>query len=76
MGGAVYRSSDGLKGPIVYFDSQDIDADLARVRELGGQAEEKQPIPGVGWFARCTDTEGNPFSLFQGDDAVPHDAGS
>jgi predicted enzyme related to lactoylglutathione lyase len=72
-GGAVYRSPDGLKGPIVYFDTDDIDGDVARVRELGGDSEEKQPIPGIGWFARCTDTEGNPFSLFQGDGSVPHD---
>ena len=73
MGGAVYRSPDGLSGPIVYFDTDDLDASVGRVRELGGEAEEKQPIPGVGWFARCTDTEGNPFSLFQSDEAVAHE---
>ena len=73
-GGAVYRSPDDLRGPIVYFGSEDVAADVARVRELGGRAEDKQPIPGVGWFARCTDTEGNPFSLFQGDSGVPEDA--
>ena len=28
------------------------------------------PIPHVGWFARCTDTEGNEFSLFQSDESV------
>ena len=69
-GGAVYPTQAGENGPVVYFDSDDIDADVARVRELGGQAEEKMPIPGVGWFARCTDTEGNPFSLFQSDGPV------
>jgi predicted enzyme related to lactoylglutathione lyase len=40
------------------------------VRELGGDAEDKEPIPHVGWFARCKDTEGNPFSLFQSDESV------
>jgi hypothetical protein len=25
----------------------------------------------VGWFARCHDTEGNAFSLFQSDETVP-----
>jgi uncharacterized protein len=34
-------------------------------------SDDKQPIPGVGWFARCKDTEGNPFSLFQSDESVP-----
>ena len=72
-GGAVYRSPDGVRGPIVYFDTEDIDAAVARVRELGGDAEDKEAIPGVGWFARCKDTEGNPFSLFQSDRSVAPD---
>jgi predicted enzyme related to lactoylglutathione lyase len=70
QGGAVYPSDDGKRGPVVYFDTDDIDASVAKVRELGGQAEDKQPIPHVGWFARCTDTEGNEFSLFQSDESV------
>ena len=69
-GGAVYRSPDDSRGPIVYFDTDDIDASVARVRELGGEAGDREAIPGVGWFARCTDTEGNPFSLFQSDESV------
>ncbi|MGH2472241.1 MAG: hypothetical protein ACRDG6_07540 [Candidatus Limnocylindria bacterium] len=27
-------------------------------------------IPGQGWFAGCTDTEGNAFSLYQNDPSV------
>jgi uncharacterized protein len=69
-GGAVYPQQESEQGPVVYFDSDDIEADLAKVRELGGNAEQKQPIPHVGWFARCQDTEGNPFSLFQTDESV------
>ena len=69
QGGAVYPK-ETVQGPIVYYGSDDIDADLAKVRELGGEAEEKQPIPHVGWFARCEDTEGNAFSLFQSDESV------
>ena len=69
-GGAVYPGDNAGQGPIVYFETDDIDASLAKVRELGGRAEEKQPIPEVGWFARCTDTEGNAFSLFQSDESV------
>jgi predicted enzyme related to lactoylglutathione lyase len=70
QGGAVMPSETPATAPIVYFDTDDIDASIAKVRELGGQAEDKQPIPGVGWFARCTDTEGNEFSLFQSDESV------
>jgi predicted enzyme related to lactoylglutathione lyase len=69
-GGAVYPNQSGETGPVIYFDSDDIDADVAKVRELGGAAEDKQPIPHVGWFTRCKDTEGNSFSLFQSDESV------
>jgi uncharacterized protein len=71
QGGAVYTSDGSVQGPVVYFGSDDIDADLAAVRDAGGNADEKQPIPHVGWFARCTDPEGNSFSLFQSDESVP-----
>ncbi len=71
-GGAVYPSRQGERGPIVYFGVGDIDAALSRVGELGGSVEQgKQPVPGIGWYARCHDTEGNPFSLFQPDDSAP-----
>ena len=70
-GGAVYPGDNAGSGPIVYYGTDDIDASLAKVRELGGQADEKQPIPGVGWFAGCKDPEGNAFSLFQSDESVP-----
>ena len=71
QGGAVFSMEGAPAGPVIYYGSDDIDADLAKVRDLGGDAEDKQPIPGIGWFARCKDTEGNPFSFFQGDDSVP-----
>ena len=68
---AIYPRQADERGPVVYFGVGDIDASVARVREAGGEAEDKQPIPGIGWFARCRDTEGNAFSLFQPDESVP-----
>jgi uncharacterized protein len=71
QGGAVMSSDTPPSGnPIVYFDTDDIDASIAKVRELGGSADDKMPIPGVGWFTHCKDTEGNEFSLFQSDESV------
>jgi predicted enzyme related to lactoylglutathione lyase len=55
----------GIPGIFVYFDVDDINEGTQRVRDLGGQAEERQPVPQMGWFARCTDTEGNRFGLWQ-----------
>lgn len=68
-GGAVYHS-DEVGHLKVYFDTDDIDGSVARTRELGGEAEDKQPIPGVGWHASCRDTEGNAFSLFQSEEGA------
>jgi uncharacterized protein len=70
QGGGIY-SMEGETGTRVYLGTEDIDGDLAKVKELGGQTEDKMPIPKVGWFARCKDSEGNDFSLFQGDDNAP-----
>jgi len=70
QGGAVF-SMEGATGTTIYLGSDDIDADLAKVRDLGGSTEDKQPIPSIGWFARCKDSEGNEFSLYQSDENAP-----
>lgn len=67
---AVYTSPDQT-GPVIYFDVDDIDASVRQARELGGTANEKMPVPGQGWFAACTDTEGTTFSLRRADPAAP-----
>ena len=68
QGGAVYPADE--IGTKLYFDTDDIDASVAKVRELGGKSDDKSPIPGVGWFAHCMDSEGNKVSLFQSDESV------
>jgi uncharacterized protein len=70
-GAAIFKTDDAPKGhPNVYLATDDIDASIAKVGELGGKAEDKAPVPGHGWFAACTDTEGNAFHLWQGDAAA------
>jgi uncharacterized protein len=71
QGGAVYSMEGAPSGTTIYLGTDDIDGDLGKVRELGGEAEEKQPIPSIGWFARCKDSEGNEFSLYQSDENAP-----
>jgi predicted enzyme related to lactoylglutathione lyase len=75
QGGAVF-SMEGMTGTTIYLGTDDIDGDLGKVRELGGEADEKQPIPNIGWFARCKDSEGNEFSLYQSDQNAPMPSGS
>ena len=65
-GGAI-MAADGTPGPRVYFDVDDINAGVSRVNELGGEAGDAMPVPGMGWFATCMDTEGNDFGLWQND---------
>jgi len=75
QGGGIY-SMEGMSGTTLYLGSEDMDADIAKVRELGGEADDKQPIPNIGWFARCKDSEGNAFALYQGDENAPMPEGS
>jgi predicted enzyme related to lactoylglutathione lyase len=71
-GGAInpLQEASKIKAPTIYFGTDDIDATLKKIRDGGGTGEEKQPIPGQGWFAACTDPDGNAFSLFENDPSV------
>ena len=69
QGGAI-SGADKPGNLRVYFDTDDIDATRAKIQELGGQAEDKMPVQGYGWFAGCHDTEGNAFSLWQSDESA------
>jgi predicted enzyme related to lactoylglutathione lyase len=69
QGGAI-SEGDG-SGIRVYFDVDDINASTAKVRELGGEAGDAGPVPGMGWFAVCKDNQGNEFGLWQTDPEAP-----
>ena len=71
-GGAIYTPDPADKrGTRVYFDVDDVNAEAARVRELGGESGAAMPVPGMGWFSLCRDTEGNEFGLWQNDTDAP-----
>ena len=69
-GAAIFGTDEGKHHPNVYLATDDIEASIAKVRELGGTAGDKQPVPTHGWFAACKDTEGTSFSLWQGDETA------
>lgn len=71
-GGAINPQTDPstTKALTIYFGTDNIDASLKKIRDAGGKVDQKQPIPGQGWFAGCTDPDGNAFSLFQSDPSV------
>ncbi len=66
-GAALTSMEPGKRGTRAYFDVDDVNAGAARVRELGGRADDPQPVPGMGWFATCMDPHGNEFGLWQSD---------
>jgi len=50
----------------LYFSVPDLDAAVARVRELGGTADDPGPAePGFGRFTSCRDDQGTRFGLHQ-----------
>ena len=50
---------------LIHVDSDDIEADLKRVKALGGTVlKEKTEIPKIGWFALFKDPTGNTLALY------------
>lgn len=66
-GGAI--APGGGKSPVVYFSTDDVQATVATVTELGGTAGQIQDIPGVGRMAICADDQGTAFGVYQPGDA-------
>lgn len=65
-GGFTKVGHDGTVGQVlVYIDSDDIDADLAKIETLGGSiVMPKTEIPGTGWFGLFKDPTGNTLALY------------
>ena len=50
---------------LIYVDSDDIEADLIQVKELGGTVvAPKTEITGIGWFGVFLDPTGNKVALY------------
>ncbi|MGD0879331.1 MAG: VOC family protein [Anaerolineales bacterium] len=50
---------------LIHVDSDDIEADLVRIKKLGGTVvKEKTEIPKIGWFALFKDPTGNTLALY------------
>jgi predicted enzyme related to lactoylglutathione lyase len=69
INGGMYERSAGNNKLYTYdctIQVEDIDKAIADVKANGGEIlVEKGEIPGVGWFARAKDTEGNMLGIMQ-----------
>jgi predicted enzyme related to lactoylglutathione lyase len=62
------RGGDGIVAYVCTVGVKPIDAYIDKVKSHGGEiVVPKRPVPGVGWFAQCNDTEGNIFGLMEDD---------
>ena len=71
--GALIGRSEVHRSPVLIVGVGRIDEAVQSVVRAGGRlVHDKMPIPGVGWSAYFSDTEGNVVGLFQADaDARP-----
>jgi predicted enzyme related to lactoylglutathione lyase len=63
--GAIAPRDESFTRPRVYLATDDLDASVKRLHELGGTSGEVQNIAGVGRIAHCQDDQGTPFSLHE-----------
>ena len=55
-------------GPTNYIGVESVADSVAKIEHLAAQLlMPKSPVPGMGWFSHCQDTEGNVFALWQED---------
>ncbi|MCC7448203.1 MAG: VOC family protein [Anaerolineae bacterium] len=67
--GAINRRSSQPTPIVNTIDVASIDEAVSKVTANGGQVvAPKMPVPGIGWLAYCTDTEGNQFGMMQRDE--------
>jgi predicted enzyme related to lactoylglutathione lyase len=75
----VIETKDGIGGGMIkrqspdhritdYFGVSSVQESSAKIEKLGGKVlMPRTAIPSIGYFAVCTDTEGNVFGLFEDD---------
>ncbi len=69
--GGISRRMTPSEGVIHTIGVDSVDDSVRKVLDAGGTlAREKRPVPGVGWLAYCTDSEGTLFGVMQADDAA------
>lgn len=68
VGGGIMKRQTPEQTITNYIDVPSVDEFSAKVEKLGGKVvTPKTPVPGMGYFAVCLDTENNAFGLWEAD---------
>lgn len=71
INGALGLKSEDFAVPVFVIEVPDIEAAIKSVEKAGAAiVHPKSPIPGVGYSAYFTDTEGNRMGLFEPDESA------
>ena len=69
INGGISRRQDPAQSVVNTIGVASLDEFLEKITAAGGKVvAPKMPIPGVGYFALCQDTEGNMFGIMQEDE--------
>jgi len=67
-GGMMKRQNSQHQGITNYIDVKSVQEYSAKVEQLGDKVMiPKKPVPGMGYFAVCLDTENNTFAIWETD---------
>jgi predicted enzyme related to lactoylglutathione lyase len=67
INGGLFQRPKEAPHPVLYVGVSSVDQALKKVQAAGGRVvTPKTPIPGMGAYARVSDTEGNVIGLFEG----------
>lgn len=66
INGGLFQRPKEAPSPTIYVDVKSVDEAIKKVQAAGGKVvTPNTPIPGMGAYARVSDTEGNVIGLFQ-----------
>jgi predicted enzyme related to lactoylglutathione lyase len=66
IGGGMMKRQQPQQGITNYIDVTSVDQYAAKIEKLGGKVKvPKSPVPGMGYFAICLDTENNTFGIWE-----------
>lgn len=69
--GAIMARQSDMPPTINTIDVDSLETAMESVKSAGGQLlGEAQAVPGVGYFAYCTDVEGNVFGMMESDETA------